>query len=332
MAVKNKKGRAGCLFRKLEALLSVVILVSGLCITVSAGTATVYERVSDVLSSRSMYIALVKLAVARETGDGMKQYNTVQEVYPDIVVAIGISENRKNEVYSKWDVPDEVYTSAKQSPEYYEEVYSRVVKNPVITEDLVRLTEAVDGGDPVIIFTCVQEIYPDFFMAIIKAEEEIRLPASVFGSGSIPVLLCCAAAAAAAVIIIVAVRKKHKAGAAKTAGETRGRESVRVRQDVLDEAIRYLEEHPTFEWSPTAPASGEVTAALGLLPSDYDYVENSQRIEENGTEPEQMTFDELRAAFTKIQRGERFCDGYIAGCISDGTVLRLLKRLKEISK
>ena len=45
---------------------------------------------------------------------------------------------------------------------------------------------------------------------------------------------------------------------------------------------------------------------------------------------EKLNYKELKAMITWIDRGDRFCDDYIASCIKDGLVLKLILRLKEL--
>ena len=42
--------------------------------------------------------------------------------------------------------------------------------------------------------------------------------------------------------------------------------------------------------------------------------------------------DELRTVITHYIRGERFCDGLIAGAVEDGTLLKVLMRVRELKE
>lgn len=44
-----------------------------------------------------------------------------------------------------------------------------------------------------------------------------------------------------------------------------------------------------------------------------------------------MTESNILTCLTAIIRADRFCEGFFAGCIEDGTVYSLLERLKEFS-
>ena len=99
---------------------------------------------------------------------------------------------------------------------------------------------------------------------------------------------------------------------------------------IIRKAIDYLESGESFEWTPINTCPEEVYDALAILPTDYDYVDHKKIIEEKGLAIEDMDRSELAAICTSIIRAERFCDGAISGCIDDGTVLRLLKRLEVL--
>jgi uncharacterized protein DUF6508 len=60
-------------------------------------------------------------------------------------------------------------------------------------------------------------------------------------------------------------------------------------------------------------------AATRALIEDPDYVADA-------------SLDQVRTMLTWCVRGERFCDGLWGSMVEDGTIKRLLERLREISK
>lgn len=60
---------------------------------------------------------------------------------------------------------------------------------------------------------------------------------------------------------------------------------------------------------------------------DMQYVENSKNL--NGS-IDTYNYNEVLTALTSIIRGDRFVSGHIYSCVKDGTMLKLLERLKNI--
>ena len=61
---------------------------------------------------------------------------------------------------------------------------------------------------------------------------------------------------------------------------------------------------------------------------DKEYMENEKLIQEKDIN--ELTYKEIGTMLTAIIRGDRFCSGLIYSKVKDGTLLRLLERLKDI--
>ena len=61
---------------------------------------------------------------------------------------------------------------------------------------------------------------------------------------------------------------------------------------------------------------------------DKEYMENEKLIQEKDIN--NLTYKEIGTILTAIIRGDRFCSGLIYSKVKDGTLLRLLERLKDI--
>ena len=66
----------------------------------------------------------------------------------------------------------------------------------------------------------------------------------------------------------------------------------------------------------------------GLLQTGGSFVERWPRNLRIG----EMDVLQIRAKLTYLGRAERFCDGVIADAVDDGTMLRLLERLKLLAE
>lgn len=62
---------------------------------------------------------------------------------------------------------------------------------------------------------------------------------------------------------------------------------------------------------------------------DKEYMENEKLIKEKDIN--ELTYKEIGTKLTSIIRGDRFCSGLIYSKVKDGTILKLLERLQEIS-
>lgn len=112
-------------------------------------------------------------------------------------------------------------------------------------------------------------------------------------------------------------------------------------RDLLYESIDILSKNPTIKWS-TTKAEGDVLTfsyqiyeswvwrIFDLLPSNYEYSETVNKIQESNKEIDELSFAEIKTMLTYVKRGEKFCDGHIAHMIEDGTLLKILKRLAFI--
>ena len=61
---------------------------------------------------------------------------------------------------------------------------------------------------------------------------------------------------------------------------------------------------------------------------DKEYMENEKLI--HGKDIDELTYKEIGTMLTTIIRGDRFCSGLIYSKVKDGTLLKLLERLKDI--
>lgn len=98
--------------------------------------------------------------------------------------------------------------------------------------------------------------------------------------------------------------------------------------EILKAAADYLKDQPKVVFDPYPDYDERVMNALGTLKSDTDYLEHHANLEDKPIETLNLT--ELATIYTFIQRGERFCDGYIAGVIEDGSLLQLVNRHIEL--
>lgn len=105
---------------------------------------------------------------------------------------------------------------------------------------------------------------------------------------------------------------------------------IQVDKKALKACIEHFKKNQKVEFNPYPNYGDFVYDALNLLGSDYEYMNNYEKIKE--TPIEQMTIDNIKTMFTFIQRGERFCDGHIAFYIENGCLLKLLLRLDELAK
>lgn len=103
-------------------------------------------------------------------------------------------------------------------------------------------------------------------------------------------------------------------------------------KDVLDKAIAYLETSPHLEYNPDEDYPALIRSSLHLLETDFEYSSNHAYIEGKGTAPEKMSVKEIGTMLTFFNRNERFNHGVIAEAVNSGTLLKVLRRLKDISK
>ena len=110
------------------------------------------------------------------------------------------------------------------------------------------------------------------------------------------------------------------------------RKKSTVDRKTLAEVIEFLETAPPVEYEPRSVCPDIVARGLGLLETDYDYLAHYEKMEEEGVEPEQMTLGQIGTMLTFFTRGERFCDGFTVDEINSGRMLRVFRRLDELTK
>lgn len=92
----------------------------------------------------------------------------------------------------------------------------------------------------------------------------------------------------------------------------------------LNDIIAYLESKPLIEYTPYPQYDKRIYEVLSSLGFDNDYLLKHEELEDKNIYD--MNLDDLRAMYTFIERGERFCDGCIAEYVENGTLLELTKR------
>lgn len=98
----------------------------------------------------------------------------------------------------------------------------------------------------------------------------------------------------------------------------------------LDLVIEYLQKHNAVQYAPYPSYDEEVFWALDMLRLDRNYASNHEKL--TGKPIEEMNRREIATMLTFIVRGERFCDGHIASYIESGELLRLMLRLRELTR
>lgn len=93
-------------------------------------------------------------------------------------------------------------------------------------------------------------------------------------------------------------------------------------------AADYLKKNPKVEFTPYPVYAGEIMDVLGSMEDDKNYAANHDELE--GKPIEDMNLKNIATMYTFIVRGERFCDGHIAGYVEDGTLYRLVLRHLEL--
>lgn len=113
----------------------------------------------------------------------------------------------------------------------------------------------------------------------------------------------------------------------------------------ISTGIELLESGYTVEWEPSREIEpgvhtmsyprydSRLTEALWgaseLVGTDYGYIDRVDEVRELSI-PE-MSQSQLSTFLTWVQRGERFCDGFIDGFVKDGRVLQALRRAAELA-
>ncbi len=112
-------------------------------------------------------------------------------------------------------------------------------------------------------------------------------------------------------------------------------------ENLLEESINILSRNPKIEWQKSQSEPGELTFSypkyepwvwkiFELLTHDYQYNITIEKIKKSKKKISDFNFEEVKAMLTYIERGERFCDGFIAHLIENGVLLELLRQLKKI--
>jgi len=101
-----------------------------------------------------------------------------------------------------------------------------------------------------------------------------------------------------------------------------------MKSERLEEIIAYLKENPQVECDPYPNYDRRVTELLSSLGVEEEYQEKFDEASEKPVE--EMSLNDLKAMYTFISRGERFCDGHIKAYVEDGTLLRLAERQREM--
>lgn len=83
------------------------------------------------------------------------------------------------------------------------------------------------------------------------------------------------------------------------------------------------------EWPYPIYPEGLFELLFGLFETDKNYIENYEKLGDH-IDYGSLNKEELRTVITYYVRGERFCDGLLAGALEDGTLLKVLERIKEV--
>lgn len=113
-----------------------------------------------------------------------------------------------------------------------------------------------------------------------------------------------------------------------------------IDREKLQAGIDVLCKIRKIEWTPAKEDKGVLTFAYPIYPQelfcvfdilepDYNYTENISAWKEQPIASE-MTAGQIKTMLTWIERGERFCDGNIAGEVDSGRLLKLLLRLDDL--
>ena len=84
-----------------------------------------------------------------------------------------------------------------------------------------------------------------------------------------------------------------------------------------------------LEWPYPIYPDGLCESLYHLIELDKNYLDNYEKLKDS-PDYQNLTKEELSTVMTHYVRGERFCDGLIAEAIEDGTLLKVLMRIKEV--
>lgn len=97
---------------------------------------------------------------------------------------------------------------------------------------------------------------------------------------------------------------------------------------MLMEAAEYLKDRPKVVWNPYPEYEPAIMNVLGSLECDIHYPSHYEKLKDKAIES--LSLREIATMYTRMLRGERFCDGFIAENIEDGTLYRLVLRHAEL--
>ena len=83
------------------------------------------------------------------------------------------------------------------------------------------------------------------------------------------------------------------------------------------------------QWPYPIYPDGLFESLCELIGTDKNYIENYEKLGDP-IDYGSLNIEELRTVITHYVRGERFCDGLLAGALEDGTLLKVLERIKEL--
>ncbi len=83
------------------------------------------------------------------------------------------------------------------------------------------------------------------------------------------------------------------------------------------------------QWPYPIYPDGLFESLCELIGTDKNYIENYEKLGDP-IDYSSLTIEELRTVITHYVRGERFCDGLLAGALENGTLLKVLERIKEL--
>lgn len=108
--------------------------------------------------------------------------------------------------------------------------------------------------------------------------------------------------------------------------------------------IELLDGGYTVEWTPSRTSASGVhtmpypnyddrllealSAASQLVGTDVDYVSRVDKVANLNVA--EMSREQLSTFLTWVQRGERFCDGFIDGFVQNGKALQALQRVVDL--
>ncbi len=99
--------------------------------------------------------------------------------------------------------------------------------------------------------------------------------------------------------------------------------------EILRDSLTYLKIYPKVDYT-LNDANPCALQPLGFLETDFNYLENYEKILKKEITPEKMNWKQLSTMMTFFSRAERFCTGFHAGILSDGTLIPYYERMLEL--